>query len=99
MVECSFGILASKWRILHKSIETSVENATLITKTTCVLHNLVLTHEKDSTSRDFQNTDLLKPALSKCNNSYTKQSKDIRNTFSAYFNSPLGEVPWQWNVI
>jgi hypothetical protein len=38
-VECAFGILYSKWRIISKAIETEVELADKIVKCICVLHN------------------------------------------------------------
>jgi hypothetical protein len=40
-IECAFGILYSKWCVLGKDIETSVETAILILKCACILHNVV----------------------------------------------------------
>ena len=48
-VECCFGMMAQKWRILLESIETNVETAKLITKAVCFLHNFVMTHESATT--------------------------------------------------
>ena len=45
-VECAFGIMAAKWRILNKSIETNAQHAVDITKAICILHNYIITHEK-----------------------------------------------------
>ncbi|XP_068129725.1 uncharacterized protein [Hyperolius riggenbachi] len=42
VVECAFGVLANKWRVLHSSINLSVPNAISVVKATCVLHNFVL---------------------------------------------------------
>jgi len=39
VIENTFGIASSRWRILHRPIETSVENAARIVKAVCVLHN------------------------------------------------------------
>lgn len=47
-IECAFGILCAKWRILGKAIETSVENAVVIIKCACLLHNIV--RDKDGNS-------------------------------------------------
>ncbi|XP_063220563.1 uncharacterized protein LOC134537203 [Bacillus rossius redtenbacheri] len=46
-VECTFGIMAAKWRLLNKAIESNVSNAVQIVKAICILHNFVLTHERD----------------------------------------------------
>lgn len=41
-IKCCFGIMANKWRVLHKSIETNVDHADNIIKCICVLHNVVI---------------------------------------------------------
>lgn len=41
MIENSFGILASQWRIFKKSILTSVENVVKIVQATICLHNFL----------------------------------------------------------
>nr|CAI5829818.1 unnamed protein product [Callosobruchus analis] len=41
VVECSFGAIASKFRILQKAIETNVENAVHIVKAITLLHNII----------------------------------------------------------
>lgn len=51
-VDCCFGIMASKWRILHKAIETDVNTALTIVKAICILHNFVLTHENSEISEE-----------------------------------------------
>lgn len=38
-VECAFGMLSSKWRVLHKAIEADVKTAAAVVKAVCVLHN------------------------------------------------------------
>lgn len=42
-VECAFGISASKFRILQKSIE----NSDHIVKKICILHNMIINLEKN----------------------------------------------------
>lgn len=44
-IECTFGILYSKWRILSKSIETKHETADHIIKAVCVLQNTIIDRE------------------------------------------------------
>lgn len=44
-VECAFGIINAKWRILWKPIECLPETADTITKCICVLHNTIIDKE------------------------------------------------------
>lgn len=45
VVECAFGILTSKWRILRKLIETGVDTAISIVQATVCLHNFLITRD------------------------------------------------------
>lgn len=45
-VECAFGMMASKFKILYKPIETSVENAIKIVTSICLLHNILIDMDK-----------------------------------------------------
>ncbi|KAK5650153.1 hypothetical protein RI129_001182 [Pyrocoelia pectoralis] len=40
-VECTFGIMCNKWRILHRPLDVNVEFAEKIVKAICTLHNYV----------------------------------------------------------
>jgi hypothetical protein len=40
-IECTFGILANKWRIFHRPLNVDPRLANLIIKTCCTLHNYV----------------------------------------------------------
>ena len=44
-VEHAFGIMAAKWRILSKAIETNENVAMSIVKCICILHNVVIDRE------------------------------------------------------
>lgn len=44
-IECTFGILAEKWRIFHRPIDVDIDFANCIIKATCVLHNFVRTKD------------------------------------------------------
>lgn len=52
MIENVFGIMAAKWRILNKPIETRDDNADLIIKAICVLHNFVIDESGASAMAD-----------------------------------------------
>lgn len=40
-IECTFGILANKWRIFHRPINVNIKLAVSIVKACCILHNFV----------------------------------------------------------
>ncbi|CAH1997197.1 unnamed protein product [Acanthoscelides obtectus] len=96
VVECAFGILAAKWRILTKAIETSPENAEKIVNCICVLHNIIIDKEGIALIEEpKESTDSKK---NRKNNSSTEQARDIRNCYMQYFNNE-GAVPFQYNVL
>jgi hypothetical protein len=41
-VECTFGILRAKWRLLNKAIETNVNKAERIVRCNFLLHNIII---------------------------------------------------------
>lgn len=95
VVECAFGILAGKWRILTKSIETSPENAEKIINCACVLHNIIIDKEGVVSREDFNVNENVKNHRK--NNSSTEQARAIRNNFMHYFNNE-GAVPFQYTL-
>jgi len=54
-IECAFGILTKKWRILQIDIETKPSTAIQIIKCACILHNYVRERDGDS-DLDYINT-------------------------------------------
>lgn len=40
-IECTFGIMCNKWRILHRPLDVNIDFAEKIIKSICVLHNYV----------------------------------------------------------
>ncbi|KAF5275787.1 hypothetical protein FQR65_LT16532 [Abscondita terminalis] len=96
-VECTFGIMCNKWRILHRAIDVKLDFAENIVKTICVLHNFVrirdgITHE-----------DTIHTApLSNMNRSQTRRAvrdaDKVRTAFTDYFVNE-GKVSWQDSMI
>ena len=92
-VECAFGIAASKFRILQKSIETKIENADHIVKAICILHNVIIDLEKNQvdlktieTETEISSTNYLDSIRGGRFTNRTSQSVlEIRNTFVQYF--------------
>ena len=42
VVECTFGILAARWRVLYTRITMKPEHADTIVMAVCILHNYLL---------------------------------------------------------
>ena len=92
-VECAFGILSNKWRILHRPLNTSVNFAEDIVKACCILHNFV--RQRDGYNfhdtfdvcsfEDIENTNM--PNL---------RSITTRDILKDYFINE-GAIPWQEN--
>jgi hypothetical protein len=40
-MECTFGILCNKWRILHRALDVNIEFIDITVKACCILHNYV----------------------------------------------------------
>lgn len=38
-IECTFGILANKWRIFHRPLDVNIDFVEKIIKACCILHN------------------------------------------------------------
>ncbi|XP_044133682.1 protein ALP1-like [Bufo gargarizans] len=96
VVECAFGILANKWRVLHSPINLKLETAISVVKAACALHNFV--RERDG----FNFDDSLSHSMESQNRRGvrgTTHAAAIRDHFAAYFMSPQGELPWQMQAI
>lgn len=91
-VECSFGILANKWRIFHRPLDVSIDLADIIVKACCVLHNFV----KQQDGYNFEDTLICPlesiPSIGTRGNNIGVQTRDH---FRHYFCSKEGSVPWQ----
>lgn len=86
-VECAFGILCAKWRILNKAIETNCKHARLIIKTTCLLHNIIL--DKDGSNyndySDITSNSVNETQRVPRNNRAGNLAINIREKFKEYF--------------
>nr|CAH7743074.1 unnamed protein product [Callosobruchus chinensis] len=101
LVECGFGILANRWRILLNKIHLGPEKVELITLTCVVLHNYLATENLRYTEgvyeSDFDST--LNQLVQKVGNHSTTLSRDIREDFKNYFISEVGSVFWQDSAV
>lgn len=91
VVECAFGILTSKWRLLLKEIEARPENADIIVKCVCLLHNIIIDKERLSQItrrqmyKNINNHTLHSPKPSRVNNRASTRACEIREGFKNYF--------------
>lgn len=54
VVECAFGIMTSKWRLLQRSIEIeNPDDVDIIVKCICLLHNIVIDKEGEESAATF----------------------------------------------
>lgn len=98
-VECSFGILANKWRIFHRPMNVNTDIAIGITKACCVLHNY--TRKRDGYR--FEDT-LSVPGLLNGGTIINEIPRPrgrgcyYRDLFADYFVNE-GRLEWQVNVV
>lgn len=96
IVECAFGILANRWRVLLHTIHLSPEKVELITLTCVVLHNFLTTESSGYTEQiGTDSQDNLQPILNRASNTSKQTARSIREEYRDYFNSDDGRVPWQ----
>lgn len=94
-VECAFGILVNKWRILHRALDVNEEFCDRIIMCCCILHNFVRTHDGVS----FTDT-IYECPLEPINMDAPPNSGcDVRKQISKYFISLSGCLPWQCSKI
>ena len=96
-VECAFGIMSQRFRILHKSSDTKTENAVTIVKAISVLHNTIIDREGIDyylTDESSQNNGNM-PSLNRDSTNSRQIAQNTRNKLKNYFASENGSVPWQ----
>ena len=100
VVENAFGILASRWRIYHRSMNLTPDKADSVIKATVALHNLLTTKDDEITAAylsreetDEEPDELVGLAASNSRNPPANE-KDVRDRLKVYF-STTGQVSWQ----
>lgn len=84
VVECAFGIISAKFRILWKPMETSPESADKIIKCICILHNIIIDKEGISIDDEEFSSKSNKFGTQRENNRPTATASLIRDTFKHY---------------
>lgn len=92
-IECTFGILYSKWRLLSKNIETDHETVDMIIKGMCVLQNTII--DREGFERHLTDVKTVEPKnieVPRRQRQRGRQSSDalfVRDTFTRYFNENM----------
>lgn len=99
-VECSFGILTSKFRVLETPICCEVDKIDNIIQAACVLHNFIRISDGVFTNPALhlqtENTDVRVVTASQGRHQRpTNTALELRNQLCDFFLSPHGALPWQ----
>lgn len=97
-VECAFGILSNKWRILNRSLDVSIPLSIDIVKACCILHNFVRKRDGHHIREEDFTHNLesiqIPPSIRS-----GRQANNIRDVFQQYFMSDSGALSWQLSQI
>lgn len=96
-VECSFGMLRSKFRLFDSPICCSMKTLVPVIKACCVLHNFIRVNDREHVRESYFTS--LKPSttltpLQNISGDLTFEGTSIRNDLVEYFIS-AGKVSWQ----
>ena len=97
IVENTFGILSSQWRMYRRVIGVSPENVDACVRVTCILHNYV--RRKTRTWRELvpaseREVLVLQDLRRVGSNNASREAIRVREIYASYF-SAEGAVPWQ----
>lgn len=97
-IECTFGILSNKWRLLHRPLNVQTDFAVDIVKACVVLHNFV--RDRDGyVAEDTMSITGLEEMQIPTNIRGGLKANSVRNILCKYFVSSAGSVPWQMSKI
>lgn len=99
VVENCFGILAQKFRVYNRRIQSKPENVDYIILSTCVLHNFIKKYN-NSVTENVQNMNDLTSNITLNNipmqgGGAGRAAFETRELYKHFFNSSAGSVPWQ----
>lgn len=105
MIESTFGILVSQWRIFRKPIIANVENVYKIIEACVCLHNFIRADNADDETCELELSDDTMSNLGGMqnicrlgSNTHSREAARVRDEFMAYFNEE-GAVDWQLSTI
>lgn len=103
-IESSFGILANRWQIFHRSICMLPETVDKITLASVCLHNFIMYEEKKNGDKQYNQeingvSTYWSPAVVDADQCNTQMAVTQRNVLCEYFVSSVGEVDFQYDYI
>eukprot|EP00102_Acyrthosiphon_pisum_P010884 XP_008179381.1 PREDICTED: putative nuclease HARBI1 [Acyrthosiphon pisum] len=95
MIECTFGILVSKWRCLKTELQVNEDHVDTLVKCICLLHNIIIDQKgiDDTLLVNIHQTNI-DIDMSRRNNRSKTVAYAIRDKFKEYFNN-IGAVNFQ----
>lgn len=93
-IESTFGIMANKFRILHRPLNVSKENAICLVKAICILHNFIRSRQDVN---DVDDNIMTPSHIRDVDYGFGNTQRDaytIRDKFADYFVTD-GKVSWQ----
>ncbi|XP_059915812.1 uncharacterized protein LOC132463568 [Gadus macrocephalus] len=101
VVENAFGILSSRWKILHRRINLHPQNVDTLVLAACILHNFLLApRENVRLLEEAEQQGRNLPAVRNMGgNRASREACNVREIFCTYFNSPQGSVSWQDRMV
>ena len=114
VVENAFGILANRFQCLASNMRQNPETVQCIAKACCCLHNLMriryptgqnaLVDQEDANGNvipgEWRNGLVMQDiGVQYLGNAGTRAAQQQRDYLKTYYNNPVGEVPWQYNML
>lgn len=93
-IESTFGIMTNKFRILHRPLNVSKENAICFVKAICILHNFIRSKQDDNFVDDVVITPRHIRDVDYGFGNTQRDAYTIRDKFADYFVTD-GKVSWQ----
>lgn len=99
-IECTFGILTSRWRIFEKPLKCKLKTAESIIMAAALLHNFIITEnlksmDTMSACSEFEPGENGSNFVDDQDLNIHGNSAAQREALADYFSSPHGAVPWQ----
>jgi hypothetical protein len=99
VVECTFGILAARWRMYWRVLGLSPSNVNACMKATHVLYNYLRRSLQELLRMEMGMPNGHLPDVTRAGaNNAPRQALQVREKLTTYLSSPAGEVPWQYAV-
>lgn len=101
VIECAFGILSSRWRVLHTKMNVNPSNADSVVTAACILHNYLLNPSENQRwlEESEERGEVLPRVRNVGGNRGCREAYDVRERLCPFFNSTEGRVSWQEQMI